>query len=130
MTCHVTEKIKIQNFTDLTCWKVAHDLAVTIYVVTKKYPKEELFGITSQMRRAAVSVGSNIAEGFSRQSVKEKVQFYAIAKGSLTELENQILLSRDVQLLSASDFLMLEAKIRDTNKLITGLIKYLRSLSS
>ncbi len=120
-------KLKIQNFTDLEAWKVSHRLAIDVYQATKKFPKEELFGIVSQLRRAAVSVTSNLAEGFSRNSAKDKAQFYAIAKGSLTELESQLLICRDIAYLPVSEHQALEEQIRKANKLINGLIRYLRS---
>jgi len=121
------QKTKIQNFTDLDAWKAGHALAIGVYQLTKKFPKDELFGITNQMRRAAVSVTSNIAEGFSRNFPKEKTQFYSIAKGSLTELESQMLISRDVGLISISEFSGMEQLIRQTNKLLTGLLRYTRT---
>lgn len=80
------ESRKIKSFTDLTVWKEAHELVLLIYSLTKDFPKEELFGLVTQIRRAVVSITSNIAEGFSRNSYKEKAQFYAMALGSLTEV--------------------------------------------
>ena len=77
---------RIKSFTDLIAWQEAHKLALIVYKTTKKFPENEKFGLVSQMRRSAVSITSNIAEGFSRVSKKEKLQFYAIARGSLTEL--------------------------------------------
>ena len=123
------QKTKIQNFTDLEAWKVAHKLVIGIYKLTQKYPHGEQFGIVNQMRRAAVSITSNIAEGFSRMSLKEKAQFYAIAKGSLTEIENQLIISRDIRYMSAEDFERIESEVRQTNRLITGLLKYARNVS-
>src|SRR3989344_6564204 len=82
---------KIRSFTDLVAWKEAHNLAVSIYKVTDEFPGKEIYSLTDQMRRSATSIGSNIAEGFSRQSRKEKLQFYYTAKGSLTELQNHLL---------------------------------------
>jgi len=120
--------MKIQNFTDLEAWKVAHHLVIGIYKLTQKYPHVEQFGIVNQMRRAAVSITSNIAEGFSRASLREKAQFYAIAKGSLTEIENQLLISRDIRYISSVDFELIEKDIRQTSKLITGLLKYTRGM--
>lgn len=76
---------KIKSFTDLNVWKEGHKLVLQVYKLTKEFPKEELFGLTNQIRRAAVSITSNIAEGFSRHSYKEKLQFYSTALGSLTE---------------------------------------------
>ena len=73
---------KIKSFTDLDTWKEGHKLVLLIYESTKSFPKEERFALTDQIRRAAVSITSNIAEGFSRQSLREKIQFYSISKGS------------------------------------------------
>lgn len=120
---------KIKNFTDLNAWKESHKLTLMIYKATKDFPKEEIFGLTNQMRRAAVSVVSNIAEGFSRQSYKEKIQFYSMAKGSLTELQSQLLISRDVELITKKDFEALAGQSLLTHKLINGLIKKSKSFS-
>ena len=120
---------KIRNFTDLEAWKASHALAINVYRITKQFPKEELFGIVSQMRRAAVSIVSNIAEGFSREFPKEKTQFYAIAKGSATELHTQVLISRDVGYMKAVEYQDFEKQISQVNKLITGLLRYTRNLS-
>lgn len=76
---------KIQSFTDLNAWKEGHKLALIIYEITNKFPKEEIFGLSNQLRRAVVSITSNIAEGFSRQSYKEKAHFYFTSLGSTTE---------------------------------------------
>jgi four helix bundle protein len=81
-----TEKTKIHFFTDLDCWKEGHKLVIIIYKITTKFPKEEVYGLINQMRRVVVSITSNIAEGFSRQSYAEKVQFYSTAQASNTEL--------------------------------------------
>ena len=121
-------KQKIHSFTDLEAWKKAHALVVNIYLHTKKYPKDEQFGITNQMRRAAVSITSNIAEGFSRISPKEKAQFYAIAQGSLTELQNQLLISRDVGYVTPLEHREIESQVITVHKLINGLSKYVRTL--
>lgn len=120
---------KIYTFSDLNAWKENHTLVLQIYVITKKFPKEELFGITNQMRRAAVSITSNIAEGFSRQSYKEKIQFYSIAHGSLTELQNQLLISKDVGFLDEEDYKKISEQTIVGHKLISGLIKKTKELS-
>jgi four helix bundle protein len=86
---------KIKSFTDLNAWKQGHALVLLIYGMTKQFPKEEMFGLTNQIRRAVVSITSNISEGFSRNSSKEKAQFYFTALGSLTEVQNQLLIARD-----------------------------------
>ncbi|MDD2730760.1 MAG: four helix bundle protein [Candidatus Portnoybacteria bacterium] len=119
-------KNKIKSFTDLFAWQKGHELVVTIYEKTDKFPNKEIFGLTNQMRRAAISITSNIAEGFSRNTSKDKYQFYSIAQGSLTELQNQLLISRDVGYLSKELFEELMEQTIIVNKLIYGLkrIKY------
>src|SRR3989344_3918517 len=87
---------KITSFTDLNAWRKGHKLVLMVYKETDSFPQKEQFSLTDQMRRAAVSLTSNIAEGFSRQSQREKVQFYSMAKSSLTELQNQLLIARDI----------------------------------
>ena len=83
---------KIKSFLDLNAWREGHSLVLMIYDITRSFPKEEQFGLTNQLRRASVSLTSNIAEGFFRKCEKEKIQFYYIAHGSLSELENLLLL--------------------------------------
>ncbi len=114
---------KIKSFTDLNTWKEGHLLVLEIYQITKKYPKDELFGLVSQMRRCAVSITSNIAEGFARHTYKDKVKFYSISHGSLTELQNQLLISRDVKYLSNEGFNKMSEKTIIVHKLLSGLIK-------
>lgn len=89
-----------------------------------------MFGIINQLRRAAVSFVSNIAEGFSRNSYKEKVQFYSIALGSLTEVQSQVLISRDVGYLNADDSRDLELRIDTVNKITNGLLRSTKALAS
>lgn len=121
------ENTKIKSFTDLNTWKEGHELVLEIYKITKNFPKEELFCLTSQIRRATVSITSNIAEGFSRQSFKEKIQFYSIAQGSLTEIQNQLLIARDVGYFTADRFKKIAEQTVVVHKLINGLIKYLKN---
>lgn len=116
-------KDKIHSFTDLDAWKEGHKLVLTIYQVTKNFPKEEIFGLINQIRRCAVSITSNIAEGFSRQSFKEKVQFYSMALGSLTELQNQLLIAKDVKYLPVDEFQEIADLTIKVHKIINGLIK-------
>ncbi len=113
----------IRSFTQLDAWKEGHKLVLMIYELAKKFPKEEQFGLVSQLRRAAVSVTSNIAEGFSRNSYKEKVQFYSTALGSLTEVQNQIVIARDIRYASKDDFERTARQSIVVSKLINGLIK-------
>ena len=87
---------KVKTFKDLRVWQAAYTLSLEIYKMTHNFPKYEQYGLSSQMQRAAVSVCSNIAEGFGRRGVREKDQFYAMANGSLTELENQLLIAAGI----------------------------------
>src|SRR5574340_1256822 len=95
---------KIQSFTDLNAWKEGHKLVLMVYQITRIFPKEETFRLVSQLCRAVVSITSNLAEGFSRNSTKEKLQFYFISLGSLTEIQNQILIARDLKYISKEKF--------------------------
>ncbi len=119
---------KITSFTKLDAWKEAHRLVLLVYKVTKQFPPDELFGLVSQMRRCVVSITSNIAEGFSRQSYKEKIQFYSIALGSVTEFQNQLLIAKDVGYLSSSFFIEIAALSVTVHKIINGLIKRSKSM--
>lgn len=114
---------KVVTFTDLNTWKEAHRLVLTIYQTTKKFPTEERFCLVPQLNRAAVSITSNIAEGFSRRSKKEKINFYNIAISSLTETQNQIILARDLEYLSQDNFVQTWNQTITVQKLIFGLIK-------
>ncbi len=114
---------KIKNFTDLDVWKEGHKLVLEIYRLTKPFPKEELFGLVSQMRRCAVSITSNVAEGFSRQTYKDKVHFYIISQGSITELQNQLIISKDVRLIDDTDFQTIYTQSITVHKILAGLIR-------
>lgn len=119
----MNQALKIKSFTDLITWQKAHQLVLSIYIVTKSYPKEEIYSLVDQMRRCAISITSNIAEGFSRKSYKEKVQFYSMALGSSTELQNQLLVSKDVGYIDSEKFQEIAIQTVEVNKLINGLIK-------
>ena len=117
------EAIKIKSFTQLNTWKEAHRLVLDIYRLTKNFPREEQFGLTNQVRRAVISITSNIAEGFSRNSYKEKSQFYSMALGSLSEVQNQLLIARDLGYITQSEFTKLANQTITISKLLNGLIK-------
>ena len=93
----------LKNYKDLKVWQKAYQLCVKIYKITKRFPKEEIYGLTSQLRRSAVSVPSNIAEGYGRQTTKEYIQALYIAYGSNCELETQILLAGDLGYIESRD---------------------------
>jgi four helix bundle protein len=116
---------KITGFRDLNVWQRAYELTLNLYRATKRFPKEETFGLTSQIRRAAASVPANIAEGYERNHRKEYLQFLFIAKGSLGELDTYLLLARDIGYLSNADFDQANATRHETMKMLQGLIKSL-----
>jgi four helix bundle protein len=120
----------IQSFRDLRVWQEGHKLVLEVYRVSQSYPKEEIFGLTSQMRRSVVSVTSNIAEGFSRSTPRDKLSFYAIAKGSLTELQNQLLISKDVGYLSQTEFQRLAEHSVTVHKLLNAFTRSLKEKSA
>jgi four helix bundle protein len=93
------ENKKVKNFYDLHVWRDGHKLVLEIYRVTEKFPKEEQFGLISQLRRAASSITANIAEGFGRFHFKDKIKFYTQARGSLLEVQNFIFLAQDLKYL-------------------------------
>lgn len=108
---------------NLEAWKQAMVLAQTIYVRTNIFPKDELYGLTSQMRRSAVSIPSNIAEGAARNSSKEFLQFIGIARGSLSELETQVLLAHEIGYLENDDDII--DCIDSVARLLSGLHQHL-----
>ena len=114
------------DFHDLEVWKAGMEITKDIYKVTEKFPKSELFGLTSQMRRAAVSIPSNIAEGNGRFYVKEYLQFLHISQGSLLELMTQIELSKELGFLQKNDFFRLYNKAVSLNKMLKSMINKLR----
>ena len=116
-----------QKYTDLDVWKQARILASLIYEITGSYPKTEQFGIISQMRRCAVSVPSNIAEGCGRQHTKETIQFLNISRGSLYELETQLYISKDLTLITEEQLNTLLQQIESLGKLLNGFIRFKNS---
>jgi four helix bundle protein len=113
----------IRSFRDLRTWQSAQELCLRAYTMTAVFPNSEQFGLTSQMRRAAVSVPSNIAEGFGRQTAKEKQQFYHHALGSLFELETQIDLSYRLGYTQTENFSQLNEELENCRKLLLALIR-------
>jgi four helix bundle protein len=114
---------EIKTHKDLEAWKEAMALAKGIYELTRDFPKEETYGLVSQIRRAVVSIPSNLAEGAARNSNKEFIQYLYVSLGSLAELETQLLLSRD---LGYPQNEQIKESIERVRKLLLGLIKYLK----
>lgn len=117
----------IKTFCDLEAWQLARQLAILVYQETKTYPREELFGLTSQMRRSVISVMANIAEGFGRYHYKDKARFYYIGRGSLSELMNFSLISVDLNYLPESKSQEIMERSEIIRRLINGLIRCLQS---
>lgn len=112
---------------DLDAWKLSVELVVLIYQLTSTFPKEEVFGLTNQIRRAAVSIPSNIAEGAARNSNKELIQFLHISLGSQQELDTQLLIAKKLEYLTDDQYNEINIKIETVGKLLNGLIKYLKT---
>jgi four helix bundle protein len=120
---------KITSFTDLEAWKEAHCLTLLIYKKTQTFPKEEVYGVTSQIRRAVISIESCIAEGFCRYHYKDRLNFYYDARGSLGEVHSQAITARDLRFISDEDFQEILHHIEKTGALLGGLIRGTMSLS-
>ena len=116
-------KMKTFSFEKLIAWQKARELALEIFKVTKHFPKDELFGMTSQMRRCSVSIASNLAEGSGRSSMKDKARFSEIAFGSALELLNQVILSFDFEYIEEKKYIEIREKITEVTLLIDGLHK-------
>lgn len=116
----------IKSYRDLVAWQKAIDLVEAIYVATATFPREELYGLTSQLRRAAVSVPSNIAEGQSRHTTRDFLHFLSISKGSLSELETQITIAERLKYFSANDATNLIELSSEVGRLVSGLARSLR----
>jgi len=117
----------MQDFKDLKVWKKAHNLTLKIYQMTMNFPKEELFGLTSQIRRSCVSIPSNIAEGCGRKGDVEFARFLQIAMGSASELEYHLLLSNDLNLINNQDYENANTDVTDVKRMLASLIKKLRA---
>ncbi len=115
----------MKSHKDLDVWKKSVEFVVNIYDTTKIFPKEEIYGLTSQIRRAAVSIPSNIAEGAARKGDKEFKQFLFIALGSIAELETQLLISLKIGYLTQDAFNNFTSQLTEMRKMLLGLIKYL-----
>lgn len=114
-----------KDFKQLIVWQRAMDMVTEIYKATRTFPKEEMYGLTSQIRRSAVSIPSNIAEGQGRNTKGEFLQFLGIAKGSLCEIETQILIAKNLEYLSTTD--AFEEHINEVGRLLNGLINSLKT---
>jgi four helix bundle protein len=112
----------MEDFKDLRVWEKAYDLTLNVYKKSREFPKEEMYGLTSQLRRAASSVGANIAEGCGRRSDPEMRRFLQIAQGSANEVEYHLLPARDLQFLSVDGFNELEAMVLEIQRMLASLV--------
>ncbi|HET9699620.1 MAG TPA: four helix bundle protein [Burkholderiales bacterium] len=119
--------MSIADFRDLSVWQLAMDLAESVYHLTLRYPKSEIYGLSSQLQRAAVSIPSNIAEGHARDSTKEFLRFLSVAQGSLAELETQLILSGRLNYLDQNQLTPLLEKSREVGRMPHGLQHALRA---
>ncbi|HOK17035.1 MAG TPA: four helix bundle protein [Defluviitoga tunisiensis] len=118
---NIVDRVQAKSFEDLIVWQNAHQLVLEIYKITKDFPSEEKFALVSQMRRSAVSVPANIAEGFRKRGIRDKLNYYNIAQGSLDELNYYIILSKDLGYIQTNKHLL--EQIKEVAKLLSGLIK-------
>ena len=112
------------NYKNLEVWKVSIQLDKEIYLLTKKFPKEELYALTSQCRRAVVSIPANIAEGLGRQYKKDTLQFLHISRGSIYEVETLLNVAMMIGIINDDDFIKLNPLIEKTSQLLNGFINY------
>ena len=117
----------MKSHKDLDVWKRSIEFVTLVYKITKNFPKEEIYGLTNQIRRAAVSIPSNIAEGAARNHPKEFLQFLFISLGSISELETQLIISENLKYLQNSDSLIIQNELTELRKMIIGLIRYLEN---
>ncbi len=115
----------MEDFKNLKVWSKAHTLTLRVYQQTRAFPKDELYGLTSQIRRSAASIGANIAEGCGRRSDPEMRRFVQIARGSASELEYHLLLARDLCLLRPDEFKILESGILEVQRMLAALVQRL-----
>jgi len=112
----------LKDFKELKVWRKAYDLSLAVYEVSRSFPREEMYGLTSQLRRAAVSIGANIAEGCGRRSDGELVRFLQIARGSASEVEHHLLLALDLKFLQAATHQNIEKRLQEVQRMLTSLV--------
>jgi len=117
----------LKNYRELKVWQKSYRLCLDLYRITKKFPKEEIYGLTSQIRRAAVSIPSNIAEGYGRKTTADYLRFLYIAYGSICELESQLLLSGDLNYENQKNLKALKDGTEEVERMLKALIKSLEN---
>jgi four helix bundle protein len=117
----------MQDFRNLKVWEKAHALTLDVYRVSKSFPRDEMYGMTSQMRRASVSIGANIAEGVCRRGDVDFARFLQIAAGSASELEYHLLLANDLEFMKASDYQRISEEVVEVKRMLASLMQKLRA---
>lgn len=120
----------LKSYKELIVWQKSVQLVKEIFILTDSFPKSEIYGIIAQMRRAAVSIPSNIAEGYGRRSYKEYIQFFSIAYGSALELETQLIIAKELQLTSVKNFIQSEQFLEEVLKMLNSMIGKMKSRTS
>jgi four helix bundle protein len=119
----------VKDFRELKVWQKAHELTLAVYQVTASFPREELYGLTTQMRRAGTSIAANLAEGCGRMGDAELSRFCSIALGSASELQYFLLLARDLQHLQGRDYDRLAERTTEVKRMLTGFLQKLKAAS-
>ena len=117
----------MKDFRELKVWEKAHQLTLAVYQITRRFPREELYGLTSQLRRCSASIPANLAEGCGRNGVPEFARFCSIAMGSASELEYHLVLARDLKLIQPEDYAVLSQRAIEVKRMLTGLIQKLKA---
>jgi len=117
----------MKDFRQLSVWQKSHELTLAIYELTRSFPREEMYGLTAQIRRACSSIPANLAEGCGKDGDAELARYCGIARGSASELEYHLLLARDLQLLKADDYGQITARVVELKRMLTGLIQKLNA---
>jgi four helix bundle protein len=117
----------MRDFHSLKVWHKAHQVTLRVYTATKRFPKDELYGLTSQVRRSATSIPTNVAEGCGRSGEAELARFLNIAMGSASELEYQLLLARDLKLLDSDEHQSLSGDVIEVKRMLTSLVQKLKA---
>lgn len=113
-----------KEFYDLEVWKKAHQLVLDVYKLTSSFPPEEKYGITSQLQRAVTSITANIAEGHSRYHFRDRIKFYYNARGSISEVQNFLIIARDLEFISENVFSQIFPRFDEVRKMLNGLIDH------
>ena len=122
----ITEDIKLRTYKDLIAWKKSYELCFKIHKISRCFPRSEQFGLTSQLKRSALSIPSNIAEGYTRHSTQDYIRFLYIAYSSLAELETQLLLAKDLGYIESDIFDNIIVLQNEVQRIMYGLIKSLK----